>query len=1038
MGIVYRARHRQLNRVVALKVLHPRLTATVEARQRFEREIRILGSLQHPGVVMATDAGRIASAAYLVMEFIDGVDLARLVRRSGPLSPAEACAVGREMADALSAAHRAGAVHRDVKPSNVMIDRSGRVKLLDFGLAQLATLSADDPETSLGQLLGTLEYMAPEQARPEGQIDQRVDLYGLGATLFFLLTGRSPRGTGARRSLLDQLRSLSEDAPCDLSSLRPDVPAGLSDLIAALLSRDPACRPASAAEVAQRLSEWSGGNLAQRVADVAEMTEEGQRPDDRDAADRSLSQLLGFVPGESRGAGGAAEQPMIAAASSGSSPPRRLIRRIAGLLALAACGAAIWFGVTIYLETQTGTLRIESEVADVRVEVLDEKDQARELTIDRNERETVLRAGRYRVRLAGEHDGLAISPDVITLRHGKQEVAKITRLPGGTRDADVAHDKPSAPAKTPAAERLFKGEPESVWQQRFDAEIDAEAKLAAAQALVTLASELSPDRLIERVVSIGAALLESGWGDDVLQVPLNAFVPPYQAPGIGSGPGFGGNNRASGRGRGSRRSGDPAAGVVMPGWSASASLMNAARWRYSNSLDFAWRGFLELADRELAKVPAGRLADNLGQRIAGGKPSESSFAALLAGGNLISNHIKRDAPAVKKLLSHLSIEIRGLDQTALAVLLRVRFADRADVDAERKNATAMNDLASRLVGSAPGRVRSQMIAAWLFAAPGWPVDAKLHAALVCERLVTNPRQVLVDAFKPKDFEAKFPYRAGDRPNDDPFLAAFVAEANRRLNEAGGADRKMDPVVQSLDYVLRSRLPTDEWDVETTARLLTDRLRQWYVPDAEKTGDPIESAAPLSDVATVWPEILLTNIVRITGTVPEFARSGPPVAAERLRLWKQLQSSTDMEDGNKMQRHVAALASLLEISPYESLAIALAPRVPSLYMQDRIYYIENPVTRIMRHQDGGPPVDPLLLLAVLADLCGKDDSQDEHFSKIIAVVNSPGQMLTITQHLTDILTGPTALKPIAHDLLQKIRNRTQNAKLREAVAKVDPE
>jgi serine/threonine-protein kinase len=84
-----------------------------------------------------------------------------------------------------------------------MIDCSGRVKLLDFGLAQLATLSADDPETSLGQLLGTLEYMAPEQARPEGLVDQRVDQYGLGAMLFFLLTGRSPRGTGARRSLLD-------------------------------------------------------------------------------------------------------------------------------------------------------------------------------------------------------------------------------------------------------------------------------------------------------------------------------------------------------------------------------------------------------------------------------------------------------------------------------------------------------------------------------------------------------------------------------------------------------------------------------------------------------------------------------------------------------------------------------------------------------------------------------------------------------------------------------------------------------------------
>src|SRR5262249_55070632 len=149
------------------KVLHPRLTAAVEARQRFDREIRVLGSLHHPGIVMATDAGRIGAASYLVMELIDGIDLARLVRRSGPLSIAETCSVGRDIADAIAAAHRAGVVHRDVKPSNVMIDRTGRIKLLDFGLAHLATLTTDDPETSLGRLLGTLEYMAPEQAGPE-------------------------------------------------------------------------------------------------------------------------------------------------------------------------------------------------------------------------------------------------------------------------------------------------------------------------------------------------------------------------------------------------------------------------------------------------------------------------------------------------------------------------------------------------------------------------------------------------------------------------------------------------------------------------------------------------------------------------------------------------------------------------------------------------------------------------------------------------------------------------------------------------------
>ncbi|HEY3969176.1 MAG TPA: protein kinase [Planctomycetaceae bacterium] len=1037
MGIVYRARHRQLNRVVAMKVLQPRLTAAVEARQRFEREIRILGSLHHPGVVMATDAGQIGSAAYLVMEFIDGVDLARLVKRSGPLSVAEACAVGRDMADALAAAHRAGAVHRDVKPSNVMIDRSGRVKLLDFGLAQLATLSTDDPETSLGQLLGTLEYMAPEQARPEGLVDSRVDLYGLGATMFFLLTGRSPRGTGARRSLLEQLRSLSEDQPCDVRALRPDVPVPLSELIAALLSRDPAGRPASAEVVAQAFSEWSGGNLAERVVDMAAMGDESQHPDSREEADRSLSRLLGIVPDEAPAAPGTVAEADVAVPTIASG--KSTGRRIASLIALAACAAAIWFGVTIILETPNGTLRIESEVLGVRVEVLDEKDQARELTIDRNERETVLRAGQYRVRLAGEHDGLTISPTMITLRKGKAEVAKITRVPSETSH-DHAHQETTAQAQVAIAERFFKGDPESVWQKRFDVEIDARAKIAAAEALATLATDLPPEKRIDRMISIGAALLEAGWGDDVLQVPLAGFVPTARQQGLAGG-GFNSPRSGAGRrGRGgaARRPAPSVPAEVLPGGPISAFFLDGSRWHYSAALGSEWQGFLDLVDRDLAQIPATRLAENLGQRIATGRPAESAFAALLVGGKLNSYHFRQDVSAVARLVTQLNVDHRGIDQTALAVLLQAKFSDQAGVDAQLQITGAMNALASRLVDSPQGTARMRMIAAWLHAAPILDVDPKIHAVLAYERLAIDPRTGLAEDFLPKQFDAEYPYRAAERSQDDRLLAAYVSKANRRLAATGQDQRAIDAVIQSLNDPLRSRLPTDSWDVETTARLLTDRLRQFYAGDAAEEVDMPEPSTGIPGCPPVTPAMIITNIVRITGAIPDFAHAGPPAVAERLRLWKQLQASIDLNDGKKMERHRAALASLLEIAPYESLEVVLAPNVPSLYVMHRMYYIVNPNTRAAQQNGNAPLVDPLLLLAILADLCGHNDIQDEHFAKIIADSNPPGQMLTIALHLNDILTGPTAIKPIAHDLLQKIRMRSQNGKLREAVQKIDPQ
>ncbi|HEY3968129.1 MAG TPA: efflux RND transporter periplasmic adaptor subunit [Planctomycetaceae bacterium] len=417
MGVVFLARHRQLNRRVAFKVVRPDALSSGEARRRFLREIQILGGLNHPGIVMATDAGTLGSGAYLVMELIEGADLGRVVREGGPLMIDAACEVGRQVAEALAAAHGNGAVHRDVKPSNIMVDFGGRVRLLDFGLADMTLLTQHSGETSVGRLLGTLDYMAPEQADGQRQVDARADLYGLGATLFFILTGRPPHGSRTGRSMLEHIRALSHDDAPHVSSVRVDVPAELDSLVARLLCRDPEGRPQSALDVAAALARWAGGDLAARVAE-----HKSRQPipefasADGEAARQSLAELLGTD----------VQRPAGATAPVAASPARR--QRWRRWTALAALAGMVLAGVTIWLKTSQGTLKIESEVGDISVEAIDERNEVRDLKIKKGKNEIVLETGQYRVRLAGTHDDVELDRDLITLRRGNEVVAKITRV----------------------------------------------------------------------------------------------------------------------------------------------------------------------------------------------------------------------------------------------------------------------------------------------------------------------------------------------------------------------------------------------------------------------------------------------------------------------------------------------------------------------------------------------------------------------------------------------------------------------------------
>lgn len=253
MGAVYLARHRQLNKLVAIKMLPPHLIQTPESRLRFEREILCCGQLNHFAIVKATDASLRDDSFFLVMEYIDGLDLSRIAHRTGTMSVANACEVIRQTAIGLQHAHDTGIIHRDVKPSNLMLDRDGRIRILDFGVARFR--GADSGTlTHTDQLVGTLDYMAPEQATAPKEVSPRADLFALGATLFRLLTGRPPLMFGSCGSVIEKLQQLTTANALPLAEHCATAPPELCDFVAKMLDRNPSNRPASATAVADVLS----------------------------------------------------------------------------------------------------------------------------------------------------------------------------------------------------------------------------------------------------------------------------------------------------------------------------------------------------------------------------------------------------------------------------------------------------------------------------------------------------------------------------------------------------------------------------------------------------------------------------------------------------------------------------------------------------------------------------------------------------------------------------------------------------------------
>jgi serine/threonine protein kinase len=270
MGNVYRAHNRRLDRVEALKVISAEKLATPEAIERFHREARAAARLNHPNVVITYDAGEANGLHYLCMEYVDGADLSKTVKEHGPLAVEHAVACIVQAARGLHVAHDKGIIHRDIKPHNLLLDRQGHVKILDMGLALInesaTSIAAQEGLTQSGQIMGTIDFMSPEQIMDVRHVAPASDVYSLGCTLHYLLTGKPPyEGDSLGAKILAHHQS---DVP-SLRTARPEVSPELDDVFQRMLAKTPAARLSTMNDVIAALESSGSASMPNPLSPAA-------------------------------------------------------------------------------------------------------------------------------------------------------------------------------------------------------------------------------------------------------------------------------------------------------------------------------------------------------------------------------------------------------------------------------------------------------------------------------------------------------------------------------------------------------------------------------------------------------------------------------------------------------------------------------------------------------------------------------------------------------------------------------------------------
>jgi serine/threonine protein kinase len=400
MGVVLKARDTSLQRVVAIKMLAPQLAASGTARKRFVREAQAAAAVRDEHVVSIYAVQGTGPAPYLVMEYIDGVTLEERIKRRGPVELKELLRIGLQIAEGLAAAHKHGLVHRDVKPTNILLENGvERVKITDFGLAR----AVDDASlTQSGVIAGTPSFMSPEQAEGR-QIDQRSDLFSLGSVLYAMCTGHAPFRAPTTMAVL---KRVCEDSPRPIRETNPDIPGWLSAIVARLHAKRPEDRFQSAKEVAELL----GGRLAQLQQPVTPLV-----------AARSPDLVVARSPDHATG-----RRPRWVFALA-------VLVCLFGVLGVTeATGVTKVAATVIRVLTPDGTLVVEVDDPGVRVSI----DDSEMIVTGAGAKEIRLKPGQYKV--LARKDGKVVSQELVTITKNGRQVVRVSKESAAAENADAA------------------------------------------------------------------------------------------------------------------------------------------------------------------------------------------------------------------------------------------------------------------------------------------------------------------------------------------------------------------------------------------------------------------------------------------------------------------------------------------------------------------------------------------------------------------------------------------------------------------------